>query len=193
MTGFEAAYTGTPPWDIGRPQMEIVQLESAGEIRGSVLDVGCGTGEHVLHLALRGHDAWGVDLAPTAIERAKAKAEQRGIHATFLVHDVLRLHELGRTFDTVIDTGLFHTLSDDERPRFVGSLESVLHPGGVYIMMAFSDLQPGTLGPRRVTQAEIRSSFATGWTVEYIREAAFEAKTGFGPARAWLSRILRSP
>ncbi len=191
MTGFERSYTGTPPWDIGRPQREIIQLEAAGEIQGSVLDVGCGTGEHVLHLAERGHEAWGVDSAPTAIEKAKAKARERGIDATFLRLDALRLEELGRTFDTVIDTGLFHVFSNDERPRFVRSLSTVLRPGGTYLMMCFSDLQPGSVGPRRVSQAEIRATFGTGWEIEYIREAAFE--TNFGhEARAWLARITRT-
>lgn len=64
--GFNPAYRGTPPWDIGRPQPDFVRLEAAGEIEGSVLDVGCGTGEHVLYLAARGHDAWGVDLTSLA-------------------------------------------------------------------------------------------------------------------------------
>ena len=64
---FESAYEGTPPWDIGRPQPEFVRLEAGGEIRGSVLDVGCGTGENALHMAAKGHDVWGIDGAPTAI------------------------------------------------------------------------------------------------------------------------------
>ena len=74
---FNPAYRGTPPWDIGRPQPDFVRLEEAGEIQGSVLDVGCGTGEHVLYLASRGHDAWGVDLAPLAIDIARRKSAER--------------------------------------------------------------------------------------------------------------------
>jgi len=40
MSYFESAYTGVPPWDIGRPQSEFISLAKAGEIKGSVLDVG---------------------------------------------------------------------------------------------------------------------------------------------------------
>ena len=71
---FEEMYQGQAPWDIGKPQPVFVELEESGAIRGSVLDVGCGTGEHVLYLAARGHDCWGVDFVPVAVERAKAKA-----------------------------------------------------------------------------------------------------------------------
>ncbi len=71
---FEQMYQGQAPWDTGRPQPAIVKLAEAGQIRGSVLDVGCGTGENLLYLAARGHEAWGLDFVPVAIERAKAKA-----------------------------------------------------------------------------------------------------------------------
>ncbi|MGZ4914859.1 MAG: class I SAM-dependent methyltransferase [Halobacteriota archaeon] len=64
MDFFSSVYEGTPPWDIGHPQREFVQLEEADEIKGSVLDVGCGTGENALYLAERGHEVWGVDFSP---------------------------------------------------------------------------------------------------------------------------------
>ena len=76
MNSFNSAYTGTPPWDIGRPQMEFVHLVKANGIQGSVLDVGCGTGEHSLYLAELGHEVWGVDSAPAAINKAKTKAQE---------------------------------------------------------------------------------------------------------------------
>jgi 2-polyprenyl-3-methyl-5-hydroxy-6-metoxy-1,4-benzoquinol methylase len=76
---------GAPPWDIGRPQASLVRLAEAGEIAGSVLDVGCGTGENALYLATRGHEVLGVDAAPVAIERATTKARDRGIEAEFIV------------------------------------------------------------------------------------------------------------
>jgi hypothetical protein len=59
-------------------------------------------------------------------------------------------------------------------------------------MLSFSDLQPGSLGPRRVTQAEIRAVFEAGWKVDYIREAAFETRLDGHEIRAWLARITRA-
>src|SRR5438445_457747 len=51
--GFDAAYTGLPPWDIGRPQQAYVELVQTGKIHGSVLDVGCGTSSRSVPRALR--------------------------------------------------------------------------------------------------------------------------------------------
>jgi 2-polyprenyl-3-methyl-5-hydroxy-6-metoxy-1,4-benzoquinol methylase len=191
MDFFNQAYHGTPPWDIGRPQQEFVRLEESGEISGDVLDVGCGTGENILFLASRGHEVWGVDSAPAAIEIARRKAIERGLGATFLVKDTLKVHEIGRTFDTVIDSGLFHTLSDPDRPRFVWNLSEVLKHGGTYFMLAFSELEPGEYGPRRITKKEIQDAFSDGWRINEIRAAVFESRTRTDGSRAWLSSITR--
>src|SRR5580700_10497346 len=99
---FESSYQATPPWDIAGPQPALVALEEAGTIEGSVLDVGCGTGENALYLAARGHEVWGIDFVPLAIERAKAKAQDRGLSVHFQQADALELEKLGRQFDTVI-------------------------------------------------------------------------------------------
>ncbi|MGZ4934489.1 MAG: class I SAM-dependent methyltransferase [Halobacteriota archaeon] len=189
MDFFSSVYEGMPPWDIGRPQHEFVQLEEAGEVTGTVLDVGCGTGENALYLAARGHEVWGVDFTPRAIEKARDKATQRHLNATFLVKDALQLDMLGRHFDTVIDSGLFHTLSDEERPLFASSLASVLRREGTYFMLCFSELEPGSYGPRRVTQTEIRETFTRGWRVKYIREAHMESRRQLEGIHAWLSSI----
>lgn len=188
---FDSAYEGVAPWDIDRPQRAIIQLEEAGEITGAVLDVGCGTGENALYLAARGHEVWGVDFTPRAIETARDKAVQRHLSATFLVQDVLYLDTLGRRFDTVIDSGLFHALSDEERRYFARSVARVLRRGGTYFMLCVSDQQPGTYGPRRVTQAEIRETFARSWRVNYIKAARMESQHPPKGIAAWLSSITK--
>jgi len=189
---FDALYAGTPPWDIGRPQPAFLALAEAGAVQGRVLDVGCGTGEHVLMAAGLGLEATGVDTAATAIDAARGKARDRGLTARFLVWDALRLAALGELFDTVLDSGLFHVFQDDDRPRFVDGLRAVVRPGGRYLMLCFSDRQPGAWGPRRVTQAEIRASFGDGWRVDSIEPARFDVTIDPDGALAWLATITRT-
>src|ERR1700730_1947252 len=100
---WNSAYEGSPPWDIGEPQPEFVKLAGGGKLQGKVLDVGCGTGEQVMLAAAHGADATGVDIAELAIERARAKAKERGIRATFEGAEALHLEQLGLLFDVVTD------------------------------------------------------------------------------------------
>jgi cyclopropane fatty-acyl-phospholipid synthase-like methyltransferase len=109
----------------------------------------------------------------------------------FLVSDALKLQLLQNKFNTIIDCGLFHVFSDDERPIFAASLSSALFPGGKYFMLCFSEHEPGSYGPRRVTQAEIRATFGRGWKINYIREAELETTFGAECVKAWLSSITR--
>lgn len=188
---FEDAYADTPPWDIGRPQEPFLAVARDGTLRGRVLDVGCGTGEHVLLAAEIGADATGVDTAPTAIAIAQRKAAERGLTARFLIHDALDLTSLGERFDVVIDSGLFHGLSDADRPRFADSLRAALAAGGTYLMLCFSDRAPGTEGPRRISQREIRETFAEGFRVDAIETAYLESTLTSEPIPGWLATITR--
>jgi len=160
-----------------------------------ILDAGCGTGEQTLLAASSGADALGVDVSPLALEQARGKAAARGIKARFEVADALSLGDLGMSFDTVIDSGLFHVFDDDNRARYVASLASVLRPGGHLYLMCFSDRQPGTLGPRRVSQDELRAAFRDGWTILAIQADTFAVNPGLFPAttvQAWLATISRA-
>jgi SAM-dependent methyltransferase len=195
---------GVPaPWDIGRPQPAFVRLARQGLLTGQLLDAGCGTGEQTLLAASSGADALGVDVSPLAIERARGKAAARGVPAAvggqkgtarFEVADALSLGDLGQSFDTILDSGLFHVFDDRSRARYVTSLASVLRPGGRLYLMCFSDRQPGTVGPRRVSQDELRAAFSDGWTIVAIQADAFEVNRGFfdgTTTQAWLATVSR--
>jgi cyclopropane fatty-acyl-phospholipid synthase-like methyltransferase len=186
-------YASPPPWDIGRPQPAFRALADAGEIQGRVLDTGCGTGEHVLMCAALGLDATGIDLAGNALDAARQKARDRGLSARFLHHDALRLSELGETFGTVLDCGLFHIFTDDQRAGYAASLRMALAPGCHYFMLCLSDRDPGTWGGRmrKVTPGEITATFADGWTVGSIEPATIDITTGPGDIQAWLAALTR--
>ena len=193
---FESAYAGKAPWDIGRPQKVLIDM--ADQITGSVLDAGCGTGENALFFAKRGHKVTGIDFLAEPINRAKQKAADRGLTATFLVMDALALKDLPEVFDTVIDSGLFHVFNDSDRRRYVEGLATVVKPGGRLFLLCFSDQEPGMQGPRRVSSKEIRDAFAEGWVVESIEPIRFETRPDFkditfseGGPKAWFVVAVR--
>jgi 2-polyprenyl-3-methyl-5-hydroxy-6-metoxy-1,4-benzoquinol methylase len=194
-----------PPWDIGRPQPAFVALVETGQIAGRVIDVGCGTGENALMAAAHGLEVVGIDVATTAVERARSKAAERGLVADFEVWDALELARLTERigpFDSAIDSAVFHTFSDGERPRYAESVAAAVRPGGSLFLMCFSEEEPDWGGPRRVTQAEIRAAFSKerGWSVEASEAAHFGINKDHPAigrqdsaegAHAWLARIRR--
>src|SRR4051812_37461784 len=109
---FHNLYAGQPPWDIGRPQQAF--LDVADRISGAVLDAGCGTGDNAVYFSGRGCRMTGIDFLEEPIRRARQKAIEQGVQATFLVKDALTLKGWPERFNAVIDSGLFHVLSDDD-------------------------------------------------------------------------------
>jgi SAM-dependent methyltransferase len=192
---WDTRYTGgSAVWDIDRPQPAFVRLAEEGRLTGRLLDAGCGSGEHTLLAASRGVDAIGIDIAPTPIARARAKAAERGLTARFEVADVFDLGWLGLTADTVIDCGTFHMWDDDDdRARYVTSLAAVLRPGGHFFLACASDRMPGTWGPRRTSADELRAVFSDGWNVESMTAHTLEISPKKDTTRiqAWLADIVR--
>jgi cyclopropane fatty-acyl-phospholipid synthase-like methyltransferase len=193
---FESMYQGKAPWDIDGPQPAFVDV--AARVTGTVLDAGCGTGENALFFAEKGHPVLGIDFLEHPIKEANRKAEGRGLDAEFIQRDALTLSTLDRRFDGVIDSGLFHVFSNEDRARYVAGLAHVTNPGGRLFLLCFSDEEPGTQGPRRVSERELREAFANGWIIEEIRPERFEVVPDLkdisfseGGPRAWLSVIRR--
>lgn len=190
---WDASYQdGSAPWDLGHPQPTIARLASEGGFAGSVLDAGCGTGEHALLVASLGLPVLGVDVAKTAVAIAQAKARERGLDAEFAVADALHLERLGRTFDTVLDCGLFHTFNGDEWPEYVASLASVTKHDATLHVLCFSD-QGSDIGPHPVSEEELRAAFdvVTGWSVVTLKPDRIHTTFHANGASAWLARIER--
>ena len=163
---FDSAYQSeTAPWVIGEPQPAIIDLERAGWIRGKVLDVGCGTGEHTILLARLGYDVRGIDFAPHAVEHARANAVQKGGDARFEVADAMNLG-YESAYDTIVDSALFHIFDDSDRPKYLRSLHAACRPGALVDVLALSDAGRG-FGPE-VSQAVIREAFGDGWVLEAL-------------------------
>jgi len=194
-----ASYYAAPraPWDIGRPQRAF--LEAGDAIHGRVLDAGCGTGDLALWLADRGCTVTGVDFLEQPLAAARRKAADRGLAVNFLQMDARALGEIPERFDAVTDCGLFHVFDDEGRTVYVAALEKLLEPGAKVFLLCFATDEPGTHGPRRVGEVELRRAFGgAGWAVEALEPARFEVVSGIpgaeftpGGARAWFATIRR--
>ncbi|KAB8170930.1 methyltransferase domain-containing protein [Streptomyces sp. 3MP-14] len=110
----------------------------------SVLEIGCGTGRAVAHLAQRGVHAKGVDLSPVMV--AKARERWRATGARFECAEVLDfLAEDGATYDAVYS--VFGAAWFTDPSRLFPLVARRLAPGGVF---AFSQPPaiPGAYGPQ---------------------------------------------
>ena len=176
---------GTPPWVIGEPQPAVVALEQAGRIRGKVLDVGCGLGEHTILLTTLDYDVLGIDYVPSAIEQARANAAAKGVDARFEVADATVLPADGR-YDTILDSALFHVFGDDDRAGYVASLHGAVKPGGYLHVLALSDAGRG-FGPQ-VSEAQVRAALSAdersrqehshGWELEALDVTTYRGVVG---------------
>jgi hypothetical protein len=74
----------------------------------------------------------------------------------------------------------------------------VLEPDGRLILMCFSDEEPGTEGPRRVSRQELYDAFADGWEVESVQPGRCEIHPEFtemkfseGGPKMWFAVVRR--
>jgi len=193
------AYYAAPraPWDIGRPQRAFV--EASEGVGGRVLDSGCGTGDLAIWLAERGRTVTGVDFLEPPLEVARRKAAAGAVAVNFLRMDARHLASIPERFDAVTDCGLFHTFDDAGRVAYVRALTTLLEPGARLFVLCFATDEPGSHGPRRVAEHELRDAFCEGWVVESIEPSRFEVVPGIagaeftpGGARAWFATIRRA-
>lgn len=173
-TAFAAMYARQAPWDIGKPQRPFVGV--LDRISGLILDAGCGTGDTALYLASKGRQVTGIDFLDEPIQQAKRKALARGLTAVFLVKDALSLVDWDERFDNIIDSGLFHVFDDRDRKKYVEGLRTILKPGGFLFLVCWSEKEPGTEGPKRVSRNDLQAAFADGWTIESIQPCEIESR-----------------
>ncbi|TDJ43828.1 MAG: class I SAM-dependent methyltransferase [Gammaproteobacteria bacterium] len=186
---------GKPPWSIDQAQPDLIAAVEKGEVRGpTVLDVGCGDGNNAIYLAGRGFNVTGFDFSAKAISIAKQKASEEKADVTFFTLDALKIGDIDKRFDTVIDFGLFHNLSGDKRKQYVRALSNVCVRKGQFLMLCVAD-QAGEYPvypnryPPTTSQDDIRAYFSEGWKIEWIRLGVAKSSEKFDDYSAWLTSM----
>jgi len=190
----ESYASGQPPWDTGQPEPLLVEFVTSSAITpGPTLEVGAGTGTNAIWMAERGFDVLGVDVAPLAIERARAKMEGRALPCRFAALDFLAAPPPGGPFNFVFDRGCFHVFDEpDERQRFAARVAAALAPGGLWLsLIGSTEGPPREVGPPRRSAVEVTLAIEPVLEVVELRSAEFRSHN----TNAWfcLSRQRTTP
>jgi SAM-dependent methyltransferase len=185
---FEAVYRTAPviPWDLGEPQPVLAELVRSGWCRGDVLDVGCGPGELTLAVVARGHAVVGLDVSARAVEIATGRAADRGLAATFVQGDATELAGFADRFDTVLDSGMLHSLQAADQVRAVAAIRRACRAGARIAVLCFADGAGARTPGRGLTGEWLRELFA-GWRIETLAPAPVLGivRPGYGAISEW--------
>lgn len=139
---------------------------------GTALDLGTGPGTQAIALAERGFEVTATDLSETAIEKALAKAKEKGLDISFRQDDILN-SKLDQKFDFVLDRGCFHVLPPEQRQNYIRVVDSLIKPKGYLFLKCFSHLETREAGPYRFTPEEIKDIFRSRFNVSSVKETLY--------------------
>ncbi len=174
---YEDAYAaGDVPWNELPVAVEVaalIPLAGAGR-PPRLLDVGCGSGHNLPLLEKMSDDVSGVDIAPSAVALARAKARRP---EQFVVGSAAALPWADGSFDVVVDVGCLHCLTPAEVSAYVREVGRVLAPGGRFLCRAFKPREPEVVAAQPVarqqlghTPDEITAFFADVIDVALVKE-----------------------
>src|SRR6478735_5933185 len=138
----EAFYSHAKLYDLmfpgGGPAADFYRAE-ADRSGGSVLELGCGTGQKTIPIASDGHPCVGLDLSPDMLAEAQRKADERGVAVEWVRGD-MRDFDLGRTFDFVFiaANSLLHLHEADDVVSCFRSVRRHLAPGARLVLDVFN-------------------------------------------------------
>ena len=99
----------------------------------TILDLGCGTGNHAIELARRRYTVTGIDLSAAQLREARAKVRGKPLAVKFVLGDMRRF-DLRRTVDAAIAMfgGFGYLFTDRDVVSHFRSVRRHLEPGGLY-------------------------------------------------------------
>jgi SAM-dependent methyltransferase len=184
---------GTPPWENGAPAAELVRLVEDRILRPArTLDIGCGTGADAIYLAKRGFEMTAVDNSPTAVERARVRAEQDDALLRFVMADAFEFGQTAGQFELVYDVGLYHFIRLTDLEKFLDLLWRVTAPGSYYFTIAGRKNCAAHGGPPPVTKREIHQELGRLFEPVELRECHLGSPCVSQGYPAW-SCLMRRP
>jgi 2-polyprenyl-3-methyl-5-hydroxy-6-metoxy-1,4-benzoquinol methylase len=171
---YEARSVETMPWFYPDLDPDLAKaLDRRGIASGRALDLGTGPGTQAIALAKRGLDVTATDLSAAAIAYAVRRASGEDARVRFLQDDILA-SRLEGAFDVIFDRGCFHVLDPDKRSDYARRLHALVSPNGRVFLKTFSAKQPGTQGPYRFTEADLRAVFEPLFTIAEVTETLYQ-------------------
>jgi SAM-dependent methyltransferase len=181
--------------DTGKPQNIIVELVETGEIKGKVLEIGCGFGENSLHIAGAGYPTLGIDPSKEAILIAKQKSEvmlaRRGICARFKQFIPQNLGLINESFNAIIDNVTFQTIPIEERETYARSMVPLLEHGGSIVLIITSTSGNLTVRSESDVIKAVEHNFPQEFCIKYIREILYETGHNEEYVKGWLCSISK--
>jgi len=161
-TDWEARYqTGNMPWEKGEASPGLIDFLAAHpELpRGTVCVPGCGTGHDVRAWAEAGFEAYGFDLAPSAVRLCNQKAAATGSRkAHYHLGDFL-VGEPPCLFDWVFEHTLYCAIDPKRRDEYAEAVLRWLKPDGQFLAVHY--LIPDEDGPPfGTTPEEVQRRFS---------------------------------
>ncbi|MGJ8652410.1 MAG: methyltransferase domain-containing protein [Opitutaceae bacterium] len=180
MTDWESAYANDDtPWDKGTAAPPLIEFLSKHVITGEVLVPGCGAGHDVRLIAEVGASVVGMDLAPSAVQ--KADAIQTVNNEQYAVGDFLNLcTEWQSRFDWVVEHTCLCALDLADREAYVSSVARALKESGHYLAVFYREVSDydGDGPPHPISVEQIETLFGE----------LFERVDSFVPTQSYPSR-----
>jgi len=165
----------TLPWYNPDLDTDIERALKEHRLRNArILDLGTGPATQAMNLAKRGFDVLATDISSSAIRKAKAAAKSAGLSIEFRVDNVIASKLEANLVDAIMDRGVFHVLPKDKRPIYVQTVHRILRPSGWLFLKCFSDKEPGTWGPFRIAESELRGYFDGPFEIQSVVETVFQ-------------------
>ena len=179
--------SGHTPWDIGKPDFNLVEVVTRTPISGCrAIDIGCGTGDNSAWLAQNGFQVTGTDTSDIALERAKEKASAAKVACNFILADFLNDKVEGIPFGFAFDRGCFHSFSSEsERKRFARNVAAHLEKAGLWLTLAGNgDEERQGPGPPQLSAGDIVLAAEPYFEVLSLISTHFDSNRP-NPPRAW--------